>query len=179
MLRRIVIIVAIALLAILGYGLIAHKNNYWPFLVTAPKDVNLNPPTSAEQQGANQIKSSAADSTTKTTPDSNTATSTTKTGPSTNQSTTTVTITNYSTSRIGVLIGAVLSSGTCSLQLTNSSGVTYNYSAATFAQSSSSTCKDFGIDPNKVTPGTWTVTVDVTDGQITGHTTQQLNLATQ
>jgi hypothetical protein len=178
-LGRIVIIAGIALLVILGYGLIAHNNNYWPFLVTTPKDVNLSPPTSEEQQGATQIKSSSVDPTVKTSPGSTTTTATPKTDPSANQSTTTVTITNYSTSRIGVLIEAVLSSGTCNLQLTNSSGTTYSYSSSIFAQSSSSTCKDFGMDSTKITPGTWTVTVDITSGSTTGHVSQQLQLDTQ
>lgn len=74
-----------------------------------------------------------------------------------------------------VINGAVTSSGTCELLLSNN-GVDVTKSVSTYALPASSTCKGFDINRSELSAGTWVIKLTVTIGTETAYANSEVVL---
>lgn len=79
-----------------------------------------------------------------------------------------------STIQIRALIQTITNTGTCSLSMKSTQGLTYTATADVQALSSSTTCKGFDIPLNQLTPGTWTTSIDFSNTTITASTEKEV-----
>ena len=74
------------------------------------------------------------------------------------------------------LIQTITSSGTCSLNLTSSSGKVYTASSEVQALPNGTTCKGFDIPLSELGTGQWTITLNFANNSIKAQTTQTVTL---
>lgn len=70
---------------------------------------------------------------------------------------------------IRVTIDQHISSGSCTLSLTNSSGKTVTRTADVVTNPSSATCKGFTVPVSELSSGKWNITVSITNGNQNGQ----------
>jgi hypothetical protein len=170
--KTILLTIAVLLLLVGTYIAIAHAVTIWPFKATpvAPSITkvlvtNPSPPTGAKANDAVVPKPSGS------------------TKPSgTSEPTTTPTSSNVSITAasqradilsIRTLIAGIESSGTCSLTLSKgASNITTIPVVGIQAGPSSSTCQGFDISVSQygITPGLWSITINVSSGSMTSST---------
>lgn len=131
---------------------------------TAADGVNLDPPTQEQVQAGATQKQSTIENSAKD--DANTTPT-----PTTSNLTVTLTAnnTNNGVQQLRYLISQQLSSGTCTLTLTNGSQ-TITKTAPVQALASSSTCQGFDITTSGMASGKWTAALTVTNGSQSGST---------
>lgn len=76
--------------------------------------------------------------------------------------------------QIRVLIGAVESTGTCTLTLVNTDNPTITKTASTQALASTSTCKGFDVPISELSIGKWNITINYSSDALIGSVTQDI-----
>lgn len=191
--RNLIIIVsAIVVVALAGYTSYAYLSHLWPFETqsNATPDTNTKPadtpPTASDNNSDNatSVTPGATDNPQDKTPqqyddtssndDSSNSSDTAK-----NNITGTVNFASVANSKltIRVTIDQHLTSGSCTLTLTNSAtGKTYTASADIVDNPSSATCQGFDVPTNKLSSGDWNINIGVTSNDNEGTITGQVKI---
>lgn len=167
-----VLIISVSVVALLLIGLsyyvFAMNGSLfgWKFRSDTTSDsINLEPPTKEQQQAGSEIKQENIDtnkpgtgSEVPETPSDATKLSVNFT--SVNQ--------NGDTLRARAQISPLISSGTCTLTLTKDSA-SITKTASVYPTATVTTCQGFDIPTSELSPGMWTLDLDVTSEGKTGH----------
>lgn len=78
--------------------------------------------------------------------------------------------------QLRALISELTATGTCTLRLTNTGQQDVVMVVGIQALSSTSTCKGFDVDTSNLSKGTWTATISVTAGSLTGTATKEVSI---
>lgn len=177
--KPLVIIVSILAVAaiVAGWLYYAHHYQTWPFHSESKPEssqtsrkIDYSPPSDDQTKNGAGVKGQIADGS----KDEGSATQ-----PTTPQNTLGVTITSVQpgqTVYVRAMINSVMSSATCTLNMTGPNGKTYSATAPVQPMASSSTCQGFNIPMTNLTSGNWQITVTVTDGASTGSATTEKTL---
>lgn len=166
--RKPFIITTVAILVILGgYTAYAATNDTWPFLTDHSSEI-LKPDTTTGSQNSNNKSTDKNNET----PDQADKTPVQSSPPENGDSTPTDRLTgviNYKQVSGGNLvirntINQRVSSGNCTLTLTDSSNHTVTRSADIVANPSSSTCEGFSVPTSDLHGGAWSITIHLTSG---------------
>lgn len=186
--NKVLILVAVILLSIIGYGLISYKFKFWPFIQnqfnavteeqkTAGQDIkkrSLNDASNKSEKESSGQKSKTlqgSDPSPEPTPSSNGK------KPTVGVSITTTTVDKDSnTLYIRSLIQTISSSGRCTLSMHNISGQTYSNSVELQAGPSTSSCKGFNVPLSQLSPGKWTINIHYEDNNVTGDTEGEITI---
>ena len=172
------ITLSILAVIVIGWLYYAHHYQMWPFHAVSKspestpisRKIDHSPPSDDQTKNGADVKSQVADGS----KDEGTATQ-----PTTPQNTLGVTITSVQpgqTVYVRAMISSVMSSATCTLNMTGPNGKTYSDTAPVQPMASSSTCQGFNIPMASLTSGDWQITVTVTDGASTGSATTEKTL---
>lgn len=163
------IVTSILVLLLAGYAVVASQKDLWPFIKA--DNINLTPTNDDEKSTGDQIKSDSIKTEDKGTPPTD------KPQPTDSIS---VSITSKSqgssTYRIGTIIDSILGSGTCTLVLSKDGQASYEATVDIQAGPSTSTCKGFTVPLSSLSSGTWTATISVNSGSLTGTTSQAITI---
>ena len=186
--NKVLILIAIILLSITGYGLISYKFKFWPFIQnqfntateeqkTAGQDIkkrSLNDASNKSEKESSGQKSKTlqgSDPSPEPTPSSNGK------KPTVGVSITTTTVDKDSnTLYIRSLIQTISSNGRCTLSMHNTSGQTYSNSVELQAGPSTSSCKGFNVPLPQLSPGKWTINIHYEDNNVTGDTEGEITI---
>lgn len=80
------------------------------------------------------------------------------------------------TLQVRTFIQTVTNTGTCGLSMRNIQGATYTATAEVQPLSSTTTCKGFDIPLTQLTPGTWTITIDFSNDNLTASTSKEITV---
>ena len=172
--NKVLILIAIILLSITGYGLISYKFKFWPFIQN-----QFNTVTEEQKTAGQDIKKrSLNDASNKSGKESSGQKSKTLQGsdpspeptPSSNGKKPTVGV------NIRSLIQTISSSGRCTLSMHNTSGQTYSNSVELQAGPSTSSCKGFNVPLSQLSPGKWTINIHYEDNNVTGDTEGEITI---
>lgn len=159
---RILPIIIIIALVIGGYFLWQYRHNQ-PVQTDSPivnQTIDLNPPTT-DQKAAGEAQKAANN-----TPSESTTVHTTITSANANDDLVQIR---------AIINGAISSTGSCDLTLTNNNMVIAKTSA-TYALPASSTCQGFDINRSELSVGTWAISLTVTIDTETATATSEVVL---
>ena len=152
----VIAIFALASGVVYAYTQFSTPKSEQEFTDTTEDGIDYNPPTEEQIQTGTDIKQETSDRENETpAPANSLAVSITSTGE------------NQGELHVGVLISSLLSSGTCSLKLTNQS-TTITKTSNIMSANSYSSCSSFGITYSDLAAGQWTAGVTVTSGNASG-----------
>lgn len=180
---KIALLVGVILIIILGASaLYFYKFNGkifgWSPVAASNSTVDYNPPTQEQIDAGNQIKEENTKQDESKPNENNNTPSDQPANTPAQQNTVGMNITaanqNGSMLQIRTLINIVSSSGTCTLNLTKSGSPTVTKTANVQALPSSSTCQGFDVPVAELSSGTWTATVQYTNGATKGSATQNI-----
>lgn len=170
------VIIAVVLLSLISYGVLAHLNNIWPFeknRVSSNTDtnkVNLSPAT--DEQKESGINLSGKDSEKSIDDKKKTQTSPSPPSQSNDKQTVEVTITNYSLQNGSLHINAIastLSVGSCKASVLKNDTVIATKTGSTFPQSSFVSCTDLSVPVDSSVKGSVVIMVEYTNNTQQGE----------
>lgn len=163
--KVIAIILALTLLGVGGYTLLAYLRNYWPFakdtsIYTQPA-VNYDQPSAQQTDAGKKSKDEFLDKQTEASQQQAAATGQTQT-PAAETVALQIPTRNLSSSSttISSIIDVIDSSGMCTLTMTKVGASTISATATTQTMGSYSTCKDFKMILSNVPKGEWQASLE-------------------
>lgn len=179
--KKVIIIVAAILLAALGATYAAYHFQTGPFSPQPHNSVNLDPATTDQKAAGNDIKqstlnqvengkeSSGSDPSPAPQPiEGSDKKSVGMEITAANQTATTL--------QVRTFIQTVTSTGTCTITMKNSQGMTYANTVDTQALSSTTTCKGFDIPLDQLSSGTWTINIDFNNDTLIASANKEITI---
>lgn len=185
---KVLILIAVILLSLAGYGLVSYKFKLWPFTQSQfsaateeQKNAGQDIKKRSLDEASNKSRKEPSDQKSKTLQGSDPSPEPTPSSngkkPTVGVSITATTIDKESnTLYIRSLIQTISPSGRCTLSMHNTSGQTYSNSVELQAGPSTSSCKGFNIPLSQLSPGKWTINIHYEDSNVTGDTEGEITI---
>tara|TARA_B100000678_G_scaffold69367_1_gene56875 strand:+ start:652 stop:1245 length:594 start_codon:yes stop_codon:yes gene_type:complete len=153
---------------------------YYPFGRAENESINYDEPSQEELDAGETIKSDTVNNPPSTKPDNQQSSSDDDTDNSNTNNTVTMTISSAqqfeSVVRIRTNIEELSSSGMCTLSMASSTGATYSQSSGVQPLTSYSTCKGFDINIGDLSPGTWDILINYSNGSVKGQASTEITI---
>jgi len=179
--KKAIMIVAAVLLLILGSAYGAYHFQVGPFSPKSHNSVNLDPASTDQKTTGNDIKQSTLNQV-----ESGKANTGSDPSPSpqpvegSDKKSVGMEITaanqTDSTLQVRTFIQTITSTGTCTIVMKNSQGMTYTNTVDTQALSSTTTCKGFDIPLSQLSSGAWTITINFSNDTLVASTSKEITI---